>query len=420
MRRIAGLLSITALLLAVAAPAASAQEDPVVRALLFYSPSCGHCHIVINEHLPGMFDSSGGEPEVLFDRDLPEDGVSFYLITNGSLEIMLIDVSVEAGAGLYHSSAEALEIPDAMMGVPRLIVGGDVFVGSGDIPAFFPGLIEDGLAADGIDWPALDGIDAALAAIPGIEPDPVVTETSVPAGTETSVPAGTETSVPAGTETTTPESTVTTVDDLFPDVGSEGGGSETVYGEQATTVGEKFRSDLAGNILAVIVLAGMLASLIAVGMLLGRRTIGSGPVWLIPLLAVAGVVVAVYLTYVETSGNEAVCGPVGNCNAVQESKFALLFGFIPVGIIGLIGYAAIIGPWFITRLNRVPWSDWARVAMAAGTVTGVGFSIYLTFLEPFVIGATCLWCLSSAIIVAALFWLSAGPGWEAWKRLRTD
>ncbi len=392
------------MLLVTAVPTASAQEDPVVRALLFYSPSCGHCHIVINEHLPGIFDANGGTPEVFFDESVPIEEVSFYLVTNGTLEIMLIDVSIAEGAGIYRSSAEALEMPDWMMGVPRLIVGDEVFVGSGDIPAYLPGLIESGLAAGGIDWPAFEGLDAALETIPSTEPNPGVVDTTVPAGTDTTVPDST---------------TLTTVADSFPDVGSTEGTSEGVYGEQANTVGEKFRSDLAGNILAVIVLAGMLASLLAVGMLLGRRGIGPGFVWLIPVLAAVGVIVAVYLTYVETSGNEAVCGPVGNCNAVQESKFALLFGFIPIGIIGLAGYAAIMGPWLVTRLNRAPWSDWARVAMAAGTTVGVAFSVYLTFLEPFVIGATCLWCLASAVIVTALFWLSAGPGWEAWKRLRT-
>lgn len=404
MRRLTRILLVTAMLLVTAVPTASAQEDPVVRALLFYSPSCGHCHIVINEHLPGIFDANGGTPEVFFDESVPIEEVSFYLVTNGTLEIMLIDVSIAEGAGIYRSSAEALEMPDWMMGVPRLIVGEEVFVGSGDIPAYLPGLIESGLAAGGIDWPAFEGLDAALETIPSTGPNPGTVETTVPAGTDTTAPDST---------------TVTTVADSFPDAGSEGGTSEGVYGEQANTVGEKFRSDLAGNILAVIVLAGMLASLLAVGMLLGRRRMGPGSVWLIPVLAAAGVVVAVYLAYVETSGNEAVCGPVGNCNAVQESKFALLFGFIPIGIIGLVGYAAIMGPWFVTRLNRAPWSDWARVAMAAGTTVGVAFSIYLTFLEPFVIGATCLWCLASAVIVTALFWLSAEPGWGAWKRLRT-
>ena len=40
---------------------------------------------------------------------------------------------------------------------------------------------------------------------------------------------------------------------------------------------------------------------------------------------------------------------------------------------------------------------------------GVLFSVYLTFLEPFVIGATCAWCLTSAILMTALFWLSLAP-----------
>ena len=52
------------------------------------------------------------------------------------------------------------------------------------------------------------------------------------------------------------------------------------------------------------------------------------------------------------------------------------------------------------------------------TVSGTLFSIYLTFLEPFVIGATCAWCLASAVILTLLMWLSARPGFDAWKRLR--
>jgi uncharacterized membrane protein len=33
--------------------------------------------------------------------------------------------------------------------------------------------------------------------------------------------------------------------------------------------------------------------------------------------------------------------------------------------------------------------------------TGTGSSVYLTFLEPFVIGATCAWCLTSAVLMTA-------------------
>jgi uncharacterized membrane protein len=51
----------------------------------------------------------------------------------------------------------------------------------------------------------------------------------------------------------------------------------------------------------------------------------------------------------------------------------------------------------------------AVVVMFAMSLLGVVFSIYLTTLEPFVIGATCAWCLTSAIVQAAILWLASGP-----------
>ena len=44
-----------------------------------------------------------------------------------------------------------------------------------------------------------------------------------------------------------------------------------------------------------------------------------------------------YLTYVETQLVQAVCGPVGDCNAVQSSSYARLFGVLPVGVLGASG-----------------------------------------------------------------------------------
>jgi uncharacterized membrane protein len=138
----------------------------------------------------------------------------------------------------------------------------------------------------------------------------------------------------------------------------------------------------------------------------------------VPVIAVLGIVVAAYLTYVETADAEAVCGPVGDCNTVQQSEYAELFGVIPIGLLGLVGYAVVLVAWLVARAEHDPVSDWARVALLAGTVAGVGFSIYLTFLEPFVIGATCAWCLTSAVVITVLMWLAAGPGIDALRRLR--
>jgi len=84
----------------------------------------------------------------------------------------------------------------------------------------------------------------------------------------------------------------------------------------------------------------------------------------------------------------------------------------------LIGYVVVVGAWLIARSDNKPLADWARVALLAGSMGGVAFSIYLTFLEPFVIGATCAWCLTSAVIVAVLMWLAVGPATSSWSRLR--
>jgi uncharacterized membrane protein len=53
------------------------------------------------------------------------------------------------------------------------------------------------------------------------------------------------------------------------------------------------------------------------------------------------------------------------------------------------------------------------------TLFGVLFSIYLTFLEPFVIGATCAWCLASAVTMTALMRFSLAPGKAALFKLRS-
>ncbi len=44
---------------------------------------------------------------------------------------------------------------------------------------------------------------------------------------------------------------------------------------------------------------------------------------------------------------------------------------------------------------------------------GLAFSTYLTFLEPFVIGATCAWCLTSAVCMLGVALASAGSGWTS-------
>lgn len=127
------------------------------------------------------------------------------------------------------------------------------------------------------------------------------------------------------------------------------------------------------------------------------------------LITVAGILVAGYLAHVEVTLSEAVCGVVGDCNTVQQSSYARIVG-IPVGVLGIVGYLAVSGLWIVKRVRPSRWID---AALFVAALLGVGFSIYLTFLEPFVIGASCVWCLTSAVLMLLLLWVSAPAGWDA-------
>jgi uncharacterized membrane protein len=79
-----------------------------------------------------------------------------------------------------------------------------------------------------------------------------------------------------------------------------------------------------------------------------------------------------------------------------------------------MGYAALMGIWSVGRLGPDALRGRADLALWGAALLGTLFSIYLTFLEPFVIGATCAWCLTSAVIMTLLLWSSAPLAARAW------
>jgi uncharacterized membrane protein len=166
---------------------------------------------------------------------------------------------------------------------------------------------------------------------------------------------------------------------------------------------ERFMQDIAGNSISVAVLLGMVGTVIYTGIVFMRaEELNLWPWWLIPVLIAIGIFVAAYLSFVEVSGSEAICGPVGDCNAVQNSPYATLFGFLHVGVLGIIGYILIGAFWAFGRWGSLEWRGLANMVIFLLSVFGVLFSTYLTFLEPFVIGATCMWCITSAVVMTLL------------------
>jgi uncharacterized membrane protein len=131
------------------------------------------------------------------------------------------------------------------------------------------------------------------------------------------------------------------------------------------------------------------------------------PCWPVALLALAGLVVSGYLTWLKLTGNPAVfCGPGSGCDIVQASRYGSLLG-VPTALWGAIFYATIAGI-AVAGLTPPLW----RLAFLLAAA-GAGFSLYLTALSLFVLGAACPYCLLSMIIALALVgllaWLRPAP-----------
>lgn len=114
------------------------------------------------------------------------------------------------------------------------------------------------------------------------------------------------------------------------------------------------------------------------------------------VLGLLGLGVAGYIAIVESSGGSPVCvaGSTG-CSTVAESDYAELAG-INVAFIGVVGYLSILAATLIG-------GDLGRAGGLLFTMIGFGFSLYLTYLELFVIDAICQWCVASAVLMTGLF-----------------
>ena len=187
---------------------------------------------------------------------------------------------------------------------------------------------------------------------------------------------------------------------------------------------QKFLNDVVGNSIAVIVLIGMVISVIySIILVIKSPDLGTEarvPCWAIHVLCLVGIGVSFYLTYVETTNTPAFCGPVGDCNSVQQSPYATLWGVLPVGVLGMVGYIAIALAWALSQFGSGQMRAYSGIIMLGFALIGTLFSIYLTFLEPFVIGATCIWCITSAILITLLLWASTESAIRSSAQLGED
>jgi uncharacterized membrane protein len=341
------------------------EPKPVVRLVMFWSETCGHCHYVLTEVLPPLQSRYGEQ-----------------------LEVLLISLQSAADVDRLYQTAAAYGIPKEQVGVPLLIIGEYALVGSVQLPEQLPGLIERYLEQGGVDYPALEALAGVL---PNSDPSGEGTASEI---------CNFSTPCPDPLPATPTAAVVVPVE-------QPGNPPSGASGQEAF-------SD--GFAIAVLTLVGLAVSLLVAGAAIARRTAvfpmllarpGTGGLFVI--LCLIGLGVAGYLAYVETQMATAVCGPIGDCNTVQSSSYARLFGVLPVGVLGVMGYLGLLAAWAGSRLGRGRRARIASLAVFGMAFLGALFSLYLTYLEPFVIRAVCMWCISSALIMAALLLLSVNP-----------
>lgn len=428
-KKVLFIISILLVLLAVTVSSAGAQEaEPVVHAILFYSPTCGHCEYVITQVFPSIFEEYGEQVEILLVNAYDPNDPGVYLLSNNLVEAHEIDNTVQSGQALFLAYLEEIGVPSDQTGVPFMVVSDGFMIGSQQIPDEFPGLIAQGLSGDGIAWPQYTAVQDFLtthgfidAEGNDLDPEPVQVFPLVqPQESPTAEPSPTDPPVEAAADPTeeptvppTEEPTPTEEPEIvFLDDGPAGSQHSFI---------ERFNQDPVGNGIAVVVLLWLIGVVVyAAVQFMRAANLKLWPEWILPVLLVAGLGIAIYLASIEVSGGEAFCGPVGDCNAVQSSEYAKLFGVIPVAILGIAGYVMIGVSWLVSKKTTGQVQFYAKMGMFLFALVGLLFFVYLTFLEPFVIGATCAWCVSSAIIMSVINLFTLPVMLDAWDQLDLD
>lgn len=143
---------------------------------------------------------------------------------------------------------------------------------------------------------------------------------------------------------------------------------------------------------------------------------GRGWLWTPVVLSALGILVSGYLSVDRFIGGSLACSRWAQCDIVNTSVYAKIFG-VPVAFIGLAGYLVLLGLALAVLQSSGPTQRRLLGLSFLLALGGVGFSAYLTYLELYVIGALCNWCMTSAALITLLAAVGAGNVWRAGRGL---
>jgi uncharacterized membrane protein len=127
---------------------------------------------------------------------------------------------------------------------------------------------------------------------------------------------------------------------------------------------------------------------------------------IVAALALAGIFISLYLTLYKIGIIGELSCSIGSCETVNLSKWSRFLG-LPVAAWGLFFYIDVFAIALIGTFPRFEKEPLISLVLTAEAAVGVLFSAWLTYLELAVIHAICIWCVTSAVVVALIFLMSA-------------
>jgi uncharacterized membrane protein len=124
----------------------------------------------------------------------------------------------------------------------------------------------------------------------------------------------------------------------------------------------------------------------------------------VAVIALAGVAVSSFSLYHHFSRSKTSFCDIGesfNCDLVNRSVYSTVLG-VPAALIGILGYLLILG--LATVYREKAETPALLVIVSAG---GLGFALFLTYIEAYVLRAWCILCLTSLALIFASVVLSA-------------
>lgn len=118
---------------------------------------------------------------------------------------------------------------------------------------------------------------------------------------------------------------------------------------------------------------------------------------IIALLSLAGLADAIYLTVEHLTGQSVRCTIIAGCSEVLSSSYAVVGGY-PLASIGALAYFSVFSLAILTLFGyRI-----AGLLLIPLVAVMCLVSLWLIYLQAFVIHAFCQYCLFSAAITFAL------------------